>query len=399
MAGNFRDFVPPSDHPRVQGLDQIDLQTYSTDTLSRPVPKQIVSKWGTNLDVPFSGVTTNGTRKENLFSISDEGAPLEQMFDQVTRVRDLFTSTELEKFSHEIESDNWRKWSNPEFIIYRTGMRVEDMNEEQRNSILALLEVSLSPAGYRRVLGAMQTNDFLGELCNAKAILNKYSYQFTLYGEPSLTEPWGFSVFGHHLSVNIVVVGKQMTLIDSGPDNGVRILDSVGSLPLTLMQSLSHGLQKQAQIYEDLHDEKMPDDRWNPADQRHMGGAFQDNRIIPYEGIKAQSMPQPQQYQLLELLSLYLEILPSGPYQARMKQIDQHWDETYFSWIGGYGDDDAFYYRIQSPVIMIEFDHHSGVFLLNKEPKKYHIHTILRTPNGNDYGREWIRLHRANGTE
>lgn len=56
-------------------------------------------------------------------------------------------------------------------------MRMEDMNEKQRIAILALLEVSLSTTGYRRVLGAMQTNDFLGELCNAKTILNKYSYQ------------------------------------------------------------------------------------------------------------------------------------------------------------------------------------------------------------------------------
>lgn len=109
-------------------------------------------------------------------------------------------------------------------------------------------------------------------------------------------------------------------------------------------------------------------------------------------------MLQPQQDQLLQLLSLYLEILPYGPYQARMKQIKRHWNETYFCWIGGFGDEDAFYYRIQSPVIMIEFDHHSGVFLLNKEPKKYHIHTILRTPNGNDYGREWIRLHRTHNS-
>lgn len=70
-----------------------------------------------------------------------------------------------------------RKWSNPEFIIYRTGVRLEDLNEEQRQAIFDLLRASLSPVGYSRVLGVMQTNDFLGELCNAKTILNRYSYQ------------------------------------------------------------------------------------------------------------------------------------------------------------------------------------------------------------------------------
>jgi hypothetical protein len=50
------------------------------------------------------------------------------------------------------------------------------------------------------------------------------------------------------------------------------------------------------------------------------------------------------------------------------------------------GEDNAFYYRIQSPVVMIEFDHHKGVVLNNPTPEKFHVHTIVRTPNGNDYG-------------
>jgi hypothetical protein len=37
-------------------------------------------------------------------------------------------------------------------------------------------------------------------------------------------------------------------------------------------------------------------------------------------------------------------------------------------------------------VVIVEFDHHSGVFLTNKEPAKFHIHTLLRTPNAGDYG-------------
>jgi hypothetical protein len=78
-----------------------------------------------------------------------------------------------------------------------------------------------------------------------------------------------------------------------------------------------------------------------------------------------------------------------------MRRIRQRLDETFFSWIGGFGDEDPFYYRIQSPIIIVEFDHHRGVWLLNKEPAKYHIHTLIRTPNGNDYGRELLRQFQA----
>jgi hypothetical protein len=43
--------------------------------------------------------------------------------------------------------------------------------------------------------------------------------------------------------------------------------------------------------------------------------------------------------------------------------------------------------------VFIEFDHHAGVFLTNAEPAKFHVHTIVRTPNGNDYGMDLLRLH------
>lgn len=275
----------------------------------------------------------------------------------------------------------------------------------------------------------MQTNEFLGKLCNATTIMNRRSYQFTLFGTPSPTQPWGYSLFGHHLSLNIAIRGKQMAatpmflgaepnvclssmfemymanteqVIDSGLDQGVRILDAAGDLPLKIMQSLPRHLQQSARIFKNLHDENMPEDRWNPADQvvpttptvltvltdikRHLAGAFQDNRVIPYEGIHASTMPFSLQDLLLETVTFYIAILPTGPYKARLAQIKQHWDETYFCWIGGFENTDAFYYRIQSPVVLIEFDHHSGVFLVNKDPAKFHVHTIVRTPNGGDYG-------------
>ena len=81
----------------------------------------------------------------------------------------------------------------------------------------------------------------------------------------------------------------------------------------------------------------------------------------------------------------YLLYLPARARALRLEQIRAWFGETYFCWIGGYGDQDPFYYRLQSPVVIVEFDHHSGVFLTNSEPAKFHIHTLLRTPNGGDY--------------
>lgn len=108
-------------------------------------------------------------------------------------------------------NDHRRKWSNPEFLVYRTGLRLEDLDAAKVQAILALIQASTSSEGYTRIIGAMQTNEFLGTLCNATTIMNRRSYQFTLFGAPSLTQPWGYSLYGHHLSLNIVIRRKQMT--------------------------------------------------------------------------------------------------------------------------------------------------------------------------------------------
>jgi hypothetical protein len=98
----------------------------------------------------------------------------------------------------------------------------------------------------------------------------------------------------------------------------------------------------------------------------------------------------------VELVELFLSYQPDGPRAARLTEVRRHLDQTWFCWIGGTRAPEPFYFRIQSPVIMIEFDHHAGIYLANTEPERFHIHIIVRTPNGNDYGAELVR--RVTGT-
>ncbi len=76
-----------------------------------------------------------------------------------------------------------------------------------------------------------------------------------------------------------------------------------------------------------------------------------------------------------------------------MREVDGHLDETWFSWMGAAADDGPFYYRVHSPVVLIELDHHPGVVLDNHEPTPHHIHTTVRAPNGGDYGVDLLRQH------
>ena len=80
---------------------------------------------------------------------------------------------------------------------------------------------------------------------------------------------------------------------------------------------------------------------------------------------------------------------------GRWAEIERYLSRTHFTWMGSGagGPDGVFYYRIQSPVLMIEFDHQDGVALDNDVPTRNHVHSVVRTPNGNDYGKDLLRQH------
>ena len=83
-----------------------------------------------------------------------------------------------------------------------------------------------------------------------------------------------------------------------------------------------------------------------------------------------------------------------GHAAVKMTEVIQHLDETYFAWVGGTSAESVFYYRIHSPVVLIEFDHQRPIGLARSpEPTRQHIHTVIRTPNGNDYGKDLLRQH------
>ena len=100
-----------------------------------------------------------------------------------------------------------------------------------------------------------------------------------------------------------------------------------------------------------------------------------------------------QQRLVTRLLDDYVGYLRPGHDEVRRSEVQEHLEETYFGWIGGYGDEDAFYYRVHSPVILIEFTHIPGIALTGAQPSRNHIHTVVRTPNGNDYGKDLLRQH------
>jgi hypothetical protein len=218
-------------------------------------------------------------------------------------------------------------------------------------------------------------------------------YWFTVMGTPSASEPWGWQIDGHHLIINFFVLGDQVVMTptfmgseppraETGRFAGTSILEEEEALGLAFINALS-AEQRQAAV---LNPQKLANN--------NRGELFQDNAVVPLEGLRLAELTPLQNELAVQLIRLYIDNIRPGHAEVKFREVVKHWDETRFAWVGGTEPEAVFYYRFQSPVVMIEFDHQSPIALDGPDrPTRNHIHTVVRTPNGNDYGKDLLRQH------
>jgi hypothetical protein len=240
----------------------------------------------------------------------------------------------------------------------------------------------------------MRLNHHLAELRQNFDAYGEGLYHVTVMGTPSTTDPWGWQLDGHHLVINYFVLrdqvvmtptfmGSEPVIAESGQYKGTAVLQDEQNKGLAFMTSLRADQRKRATI-------EVAKTGNNAVTQ-----AFRDNVVLDFAGIKSTDLDDRQRASLLELVGEYVNNIDGGHAKARMDEVRAHLDDTHFAWIGALGPETVFYYRIHSPVILIEFDHQLPVGLqdLPKVPNRKHIHTVVRTPNGNDYGKDLLRQH------
>jgi hypothetical protein len=398
---DYRPFIPSPEQNNIAGPTP---REHAQERLKNPRAAELFDTWAKLGAAPFAGLTSDGGVQPNLFSLQAEDAPTPAMVAAVNDLLGRLSSAHRAAMCFPVDSQLWRHWQNTELYVEHHGLRLDEVEAPIQAAVMAVVRASLSGKGYDITRGVMQLNRFLGDLIGAPKVLGEWAFIFCLFGNPSESEPWGWQLFGHHLSLNCLVIGRQMVLspcffgaepnyADIGPFAGTRLFEDEERAGLALMRSLSPRQQNRAIVAHSIVGGDLPPGRRHFADNLHLGGAFQDNRIVPYEGLRAAELSALQRRDLLDLVAAYVAPLPPGPLAARLAEVERHLAETHFCWIGGFEEQSPFYYRIQSPVIFVEFDHHAGVFLTNAEPAKFHVHTVVRTPNGNDYGIDLLRLH------
>jgi hypothetical protein len=348
---------------------------------------------------PFRGVATSEGVLDNLFPLKSTGASTAMIVSAASTFLATLNNAELSRTQYAVDDPEWRNWSNVDVGIFsRHGVSLEEMSEQQKTAAWSLLRASLSAQGIAQTQDIMKTEQSLFELNGEPIRYGEEKYYFTVMGVPSTTEPWGWQLDGHHLVINFFVLGDQVVMTpafwggepvftQNGKYAGNRIMQDEQDEGLAFMQSLDASQQAVATID--------PDKTRN----NQLAAANEDNLTLDYEGLRGSELSSAQKSQLLNLIRVYIANMREPHADITMDEIGQHIGATYFSWVGSAEDDAVFYYRIHSPVILIEFDHQNpvGTSQINAPgtPTRDHIHTIVRTPNGNDYGKDLLAQHLA----
>jgi hypothetical protein len=289
------------------------------------------------------------------------------------------------------------RWSNlPTAMVARAGLKMGELSETQRSAAMGLLAVTLSKSGYEKVLAIMEGDEMLkaedggrggppgpggrggrGGAPNSE-MFGHDLYYISILGKPSVKDPWMLQFGGHHLALNITMVGRQGILTPSltaaqpakytVAGKTVRPLGAENDKAFALVNALDDSQRKQAILNYKVADLVL--------------GPGEDGKTIQPEGLKGSAMNARQQAMMMDLIGEWAGIVNEQSATGRMAEIKSNLADTWLAWSGPTTNGSAAYYRTQGPTLVIEYAPQS----MGGDPTM-HIHTIYRDPT-NDYGKK-----------
>ena len=304
---------------------------------------------------PFRGISADGSVTSGLFSIQKTGVPARPLAHAAQAFLDSLSDGQRARALFPLESDAWRRWSNIHPFLMRHGVSLDEMSAAQRDRALALVRESLSAQGFKTARDVMRLNELVLAITGSQAEYGEWLYWLSVMGTPSADGPWGWQIDGHHLIVNCFVLGDQIVMTpmfmgsepvaaDEGPYTGTRVFQDEEQQGLALMRALTAEQRQRAIIAAELPGEVFT-------------AAFRDNLEMKYQGVASRDLATAQQRMLLEVLETYVGRIRPGHAAVWLDEVKRHLGETHFAWMGGTDEDGVFYYRVHSPVILVEFDH------------------------------------------
>lgn len=275
--------------------------------------------------------------------------------------------------------------------IPRKGLTFHEFNETQKNAALQLLRSSLSKEGFKKindirelenVLVLVENNNYL--MPDGKLRRDPLNYHLSVFGTPSPENPWGWRFEGHHISLNFTsgdgkivsgtpfFLGSNPGIVQIEEQHGKQVLKQEAELGFALVNSLNTDQLKKARFSEVAPEEIIT------ANMRKVEG-------IPLTGIAYGELTTDQQKVFRELLNVYIGNYIFEFSETFRKKIEKAGMENlHFAWAGSLKAGVANYYRIHSPMLLIEFD--------NTQNNANHVHTVIRDLT-NDYAEDFLQQH------
>lgn len=272
----------------------------------------------------------------------------------------------------------------------RRGIPFKGMDDEQHDLAMGVLRAGLSDLGVEVVEQLRIIESILYEWSNQSPSRDPEMFVFTLFGEPSETDPWGVRYEGHHVSLNWTVVhgrivssspqflGSNPAEVFEGPHQGLRPLAPLQDLAYDLLEALDDEQRAVAVV-----SGQAPFDIFTIAES-------QVERLAD-EGIRHDALNEAQQEALWALIEAFAAYQAPAIAQQRLEAVKADGlDAIHFAWMGaterGRGVEFGHYYRVQGPGFLIEYD--------NIQNQANHIHAVWRDFDG-DFGRDILAEHRA----
>lgn len=277
------------------------------------------------------------------------------------------------------------------------GLRVGDLDAEQRALVEALLAASLSRDGLEKVrqIRALEVAVSRKDEESATGWMRGWMrdpgrYFVALFGEPGAEASWGYRFEGHHVSLHwtelpgevpastpLFLGAEPRAVPEDWPGGGVQPLREEEEQARALYASLDPAQRARARLaYASgralLHSDERQPERPEPV------------------GLARAAMSPAQQAAVDGLIDVYLENFAAEVAARRRAELDAAGrDAIHFAWTDAETPPNAFYYRIQGPSFLIEVDNTSD---------GDHVHAVWRD-FGNDWGADLLAAHyqRAHG--
>jgi hypothetical protein len=270
----------------------------------------------------------------------------------------------------------------------RRGLPIKSMTVEERNAAHQLLRSALSETGYSKVIAIMRLEEVLRQMELFGFSRDMENYAFTVFSTVHTPFPLGWRAEGHHLSLNFTIInetqsavtpaflGAHPAAVRDGPLKGSRALAQEQDLAFELIRRLDPNQRRKV-----LFATRSLGDIVN--------GPGRSIDLQSSVGLPLAEMTPVQREAAIRLLEEYVRNVRDDMAAAYLRRLhDAGIDKVHFAWAGSLEPDQAHYYRLHGPTLLIEYD--------NTQNGANHVHSVWHDLQ-NNFGADLLRAHYETG--